>query len=470
VFLGREDERGVVHVLSAARARPRRFLVTFILGLVDGEFPLVDQRIGLLSAGERREANRRAGAPLFSEPHDEEEALFAVGVSRPWQMLYLSSRDWEDDGGEAVPSPFYRQAQALLPSAPVWAGRDLRAVAHPAGSAPSHREYLRACVVQGLRPTADSDEALLQGISSWVRAPRLVTTPVRDELRGLPSFTARELEAYARCPFAWFLRNVVRLDVIDQRWDALQMGSLAHDALAAAYRALAAEGRLPLTEAELPRAFALVREQLRARLEAPEAPGEKGDRRLAGAVLARDLEAFLAFDASTGSRLPPAAFELSVGGREGIDIGGLRVRGRIDRLDGGVAGLPLFVVDYKTGQASHGSDFDRRGDLQVPLYLLALRALRPQADLAGGVYASLGGRTQRGMVLAEHGPLVGSWRAKNEVERDFFEAQLESCRASAVQAAEGIRSGVIDADAPSGCPRYCDLAAICRRGRPMGWN
>ena len=132
VRTGRSDERGVVRVVAVPRVRARRFSVVFLMGLVEGEFPEAGRPPALLGEGQRRRANQDAGVQLFAEPVDgEETALFSHALSRPWQLLYLSTRDAEEDGKETVPSPFWTEVQRLLGGRAPWRRRTLRDVTLP---------------------------------------------------------------------------------------------------------------------------------------------------------------------------------------------------------------------------------------------------------------------------------------------------------------------------------------------------
>jgi RecB family exonuclease len=88
-----------------------------------------------------------------------------------------------------------------------------------------------------------------------------------------------------------------------------------------------------------------------------------------------------------------------VGERDG-DLPGVRVRGRLDRLERDGAGR-LVVVDVKTGKSPVSKD-DAQRHAQLAMYQLAVAAgLLPQGDVPGGgrlVYlakTSAGGATQR---------------------------------------------------------------------------
>ena len=459
--MGREEEGGVVHVLTAVRARARRFTVMFMLGLVEGEFPRPREEKGFLSRRRRQEANRVCGRELFVDRGpNEEEALFALLLSRPWQLLYLSARDTEDEGEEVVPSPFYETCRTVLGADACNLRRGLEEVVHPVGEAPSEREYLRACAVQGLVPDA-AWSGRLETVP-WRRPPRLTRPEVLGQLAGQDSFAARQLESYAQCPFRWFIEDLIGREKMKREMDPLARGIVLHGALSAIYGALAKEALLPLGPAGLKRAFELVEFHVAQALSAFEHHGTAAQRRLLLTAATRDLKRFCEFDANSGSELRPAFFEHSVGVNGGVDIGGVKVRGRIDRIDVDAQGRN-FVIDYKGGNSVPKLPFSQEGNLQIPLYLCALRAEGPQTQVAGGAYAALGSNKRAGIYLL--GVEVGGWARKPLNEEELLE-ELELCVARAGEAAEGMRSGRIASDPADGnCLFYCDLAGICRSDR-----
>ena len=80
----------------------------------------------------------------------DESALFVGAASRAWRLLYLSARDAEDDGGEAVPSRFWERAKTILGvDASDHACRTLADQVFAPESAPSLRHYVRACAAAG---------------------------------------------------------------------------------------------------------------------------------------------------------------------------------------------------------------------------------------------------------------------------------------------------------------------------------
>lgn len=467
VTLGRGDEAGVVRVTTVRRARARRFPVVFVLGLVDGEFPGPERPPGLLGARERAMLVAPNGGPLLaSERRPDDSALFALALSRPWQLLYLSGRDAEDDGGETLPSPFWFEARRLLPGVPVGPRRGLGDVVHAPEWAPTEREFLRSCAGHRLTPARGEWARLLEGLAPWACRPsRLAHPSVLGPLAARDTFSATEIEAYARCPFAWFAERAVGMATMEEELGPLQTGGVLHRVLRLVYEELREAGESRITPALLPEASARAEAALAAAIEAFGRAWPAADLELARAQLAYSIRAFLAFDAHSGSELTLAEVESNLP-EGGVDLGGFRLSGRIDRIDQDPVSGAFVVVDYKSGASVHGPDFAARGALQVPLYALAYRREHPHVDAGGGVYVGLRGCRRKGAVLHEVAERAGDWfPAGARVDEEGLHAELAAALECARRAADGIRAGDIRAEPLKECPSYCSLAPLCRTPR-----
>jgi RecB family exonuclease len=241
----------------------------------------------------------------------------------------------------------------------------------------------------------------------------------------------------------------------------LHRGTLFHDVLAGVYRGLQTDNLLPLSVTALPRANELLRFHVKRGLRRLAAVGTPAERRLIGQEAVGSIGAYLESEALSQTRLIPVRTEWRFGGEAGVDVGGLRLRGRMDRVDGHEDAL--FVIDYKSGTHADGPAFAAEHALQIPLYILALRALHADRRVIGGAYAALAGDVRAGMVAESDARLLGGWLSKNGVvDEQTFEAELAACLQQARVAADGIARGEIGASAPGGCPRYCDLSPVCR--------
>lgn len=464
VSLGRGDEAGVVRVTTVSRARARRFPVVFVLGLVDTEFPGSERPPALLGAPDRAAFIDPDGVPILSAgERSDEAALFTLALSRPWQLLYLSGRDAEDDGGEAQLSPFWVEARRLLPGAPVGPRRGLEDVVHTPSAAPTEREFLRACAALGLVPADSRLAGQLEGLAAWECRPiRLSHPALLSVLSSREVFSATELEQYTRCPFGWFAERAVGLKTMEKDFGPLQTGGVLHQVLKVVYESLRQAGEPRLTPTLLPAALEVAEQALTAAIESMRGQWSDAELELTRAQAADLVRAFVTFDARSLSTLALAGVETSLPAA-GVDLGGFRLSGRIDRIDSDPVTGALLVIDYKSGSDAHGSDFAARGALQVPLYALALRQDRSGVDAAGGVYVALKTCVRRGAVVREVAERAGNWiSATDRVDGDELEVLLSDVLVSARRAAAGIRGGDIRAEPLKECPSYCSLSPLCR--------
>ncbi len=469
----RSEDTDAVQVLSVQRARARRFAVVAVLGLTEGEFPGHSDPPSLLTPAQRARLDSLGGGGLFVPETNQEAALFVSALSRAWQLLLLSARDADDGGGEVLPSRFWSLSKELLGVA----DRDnetrtLAEVVFGVEAAPSLRHYLRACAAQGCSPHPgvwpDADRRRAR---AWRRAPaRLTEQVILDELAATVSFAPSSLEAYLTCPFAWFVDRVIGVEELEPELDARSTGQLLHSVLSLTYQELASRDALPLcpegvAEAEL-LAFAAIE-----RLVGDDGcPGTAAEKRLAVWRLKRMVRHLFQMESAAAGALVMVETESAIGGREGVDIGGLRIRGRIDRIDADPQGRALFVLDYKSGTVAEFSSLGTERALQLPLYLMALAAERPEAQVIGGAYLSPLQKRRSGLVYAGSEDLLGAGRQGCRVvdpvdlERLFGETRALACAAAA-----GMRAGAIAPRLERDCPPWCGMGPVCR-ARPGGYR
>ena len=186
------------------------------------------------------------------------------------------------------------------------------------------------------------------------------------------------------------------------------------------------------------------------------------ERRELEAGLVRDLELLLRAAATSESTFVPRKLEVPF--RFELEPG-VRVSGKIDRIDGDPMSARGIVVDYKSGRASSASDIERDELLQIPLYMLVLRD-QLGLEAMGGVYVPVGGvRKIRGM-LRDGEERVPGFVASDYLEPAHFDEVIEEARATAVGLVERIKEGDIKHDPHGGeCPSWCDLWRMCRKAR-----
>jgi ATP-dependent helicase/DNAse subunit B len=496
VPLWRGSTEGHVRVTSPYRIRAGRVDYLFVTSLQEGEFPRHDAHEPFLSNDQR--ASLRL--PRRAEPDEEERYLFGVCLSRPVKRVYLCWRSCDEEGAETPRSPFLDDVGELL-AAPAGVDpigsrarrRHLADVVIVPSAAPSLEELARGLAadggaggleaVPGLEP--ERARALAERLAAVAaRSDRAEPGPltlgaVIGELAGRKQFGASTLEEYALCSYRWFVQHELRPRTIEPDPEPLTEGSAIHGVLERLYREPPAPGRLPrpdTIEAWRRRAAELVEERA-AELGLG---GSDARSATARARMVALINGLLEREAAMPGRLrpDPELLEASFGERDGdarppLDLGGVELHGKIDRVDvaEGPAGAGL-IRDYKAKrEVTKGKNLADEGKLQLQLYALALERLWGRPPL-GAVYVPLAGtksHTPRGIMLQEErdGLLAGLDLANADlIDHDSMREALDAATDEARRIALAMREGVITRDPiDDRCPRYCTFQSICRRER-----
>jgi RecB family exonuclease len=431
---GRVGRDGVA-VLTPLELRGLSFNTVVFTGLAEGGFPARGRPDPILGDAERQRVAKtlQVRLPLAEQRADETLLLFAFACEAARdRLVLLTPRTDAATGRPRLPSRLLLKLASLAagrpvgldefvhggPLKPVWLHRgggvprfaddtvwvDARerdtaallclserggggAGVAAAARAAAAREYLSAVL-------ADSGAAERR-IGAW-QAARSDVPGAWDGLLGgearaalaerHPFFAAEmhptRLERYIDCPFAFLLRDVLRLDAPDEPNDTLEMdarefGTLAHTILFETYERVIAEG--------LPLAGAL--SAVDAAWQSCCADAER--RGVTGAALSWEVRRDMLHEDLRESvrRDPVFTFDdwrpVNVEWRFGeshdrpvvLDLGdGRQVRfaGRVDRVDATPAGA--CVIDYKTGAGNAEKGRIKDGlSVQLPVYQLAVR-------------------------------------------------------------------------------------------------
>jgi RecB family exonuclease len=228
----------------------------------------------------------------------------------------------------------------------------------------------------------------------------------------LSPISPSRIEDYARCPFHFYMHNLLGLEELEEpellaRSDPAAKGKLVHAILADFLQKMKKRGRLPLTANHTKYLLAIARKYLREFEESGMAgPGLtwQVEREQLLKFFHQFMEREIEWQHEQGYR--PDQFELPFGRHdapEGLsnesakfDLGNgqvLQFRGIIDRVDISKDGKQLYVIDYKGRQLPNpGKEgFGLGTVVQLPIYLLgAQTALLPKGRFgaAGGAYIS----------------------------------------------------------------------------------
>lgn len=279
---------------------------------------------------------KRLGMPDSDRHRDRQRFRLRCALESGREVPLLCSYD-SQDGNPVLPTPFL-QLPVLKPPVP------------DAYCAPIEEQ-----VDAGTRESQPFADRRLEVDFS---ADRTVKAALERRYGPERAVSVTAIEAFRRCPYQFYLERVLGLESPPEpqyEIDARQWGSIIHRALERLYE----KGSVPLTALEKRARAALDAALREAGLPAfwAEATRRVFDNLLPGIV---GIEAVLR---ENGWR--PTVTEHTVSGKAAKDI---LVRGKLDRLDEGPAGLR--VLDYKTGKAgiSARDVVENRTHVQLPLY------------------------------------------------------------------------------------------------------
>ena len=269
----------------------------------------------------------------------------------------------------------------------------------------------------------------------------------------------------------WFVERQLRPEGLTPDPEAMLRGALTHTVLEAIMRGLMdATGSGRLDGATLPEARRLAAAALE-RFEGTEAMTMSRDPSRQRAMehrLRSDVLRYLEHAASDDSGLvPPSSRSRSAAAGEKhppLELpGGVRLRGRIDRIDTDAAGQAL-VLDYKGRIAVESAHWRTKRKYQVALYLLAARDVLG-LDPVGGLYQPIGGRDARarGLVRDDADPGLGTVHTDRHA-RESFDAIIDGVLEDVLAAVAEMRAGALE-PRPSTCTyndKGCAYPTICR--------
>ncbi len=426
-----ESPASAVQVLGLLEAGGLSFDYLWVPGLHDGAFPQPPDPNPFIPLDvQRRCQMQRADA--------DRERLFAHQVA---ERLFRSASQvvlsWpqQRDGLEQRPSPLITAYPAAIP--------DMSAPASP------HRQMMTS---------RKALETLLDD-----RAPALNSKKRFSGGTGI-------LKDQALCPFRAFAHFRLRareLSTAEIGFDGLERGSLAHHSLEFFWKDVQDQaGLMTLTPEELKLRIncavdkALDRFEKEKRRDVPPLQKALESSRLFGL-----LQRWLALEA----KRPPFRVDV-VELNHTIEVGGLLISTRIDRIDELGDGRGMAIIDYKTGQPDPAQWFEERiTEPQLPLYCLSLPQKQVGAVLFAQVRSKPSENTFRGILRDEEGSWSGLRcysldRLSQEKGLSTFDAVLEYWQTTLAKLGNAFVDGdarVDPVDRDLAC-KYCDLSSLCR--------
>jgi len=501
--------RCAVTCADVMSSRGATYDVVVVPRLLEKSFPRQIPGDPLLSDGNRKALNTLCGEfgagklPLQQMRPQEERYLFRLALGSARRAVVLSyPRIEQDTGRPLVPSRFVLEACSVLCGGRATPERieegtlgdlvrrvRLGPLRNPADALDAweydlaqHLEAAQSGLAAAytLRLSDRFRMALQMQAGRWsqrelgpydgnIRAPRLLERLAETYCpRGQPVSPSR-LEAYALCPFSYFLRYVLGIEELDKPVEEPQIpplawGRMVHDVYRAVYaRRLAGRALGELTDAEIEEALRFASREFE-RVGASYAaalPCVWAASRQRGL---EELRGVLILERAQNGDAVPERFEFAFGldergGGFAMEVGpgeAIQLHGRIDRVDAlGADGMQ--VLDYKSGaSATRGyrkDSFEGGVQLQLPLYLLAASHL-------------LGRREGRARYL-----FIAERRFVDEFTLEELRRRRCDLQRIVRLIREGIASGnffLLPPETRAGaehCEKYCPYASVCSPAR-----
>ncbi|HUY19008.1 MAG TPA: PD-(D/E)XK nuclease family protein [Candidatus Binataceae bacterium] len=517
-----DGDAGGVRATTILDARGLDFDLVFVMGLDDGTFPayhaedplLTDAAVRALNPALRAALRKRFGprAPSAlgkilrsrSERNAEDPFLFFLALSMPAHRAVLTYPAAE--ANPLVRSPFVDEVLRVFGGADNFPITTIAAESFipAANQCYAREEFLGRGALDRLLdyPAAEqvAERAVLDSIVSRSRVERAreawLARPTREEfakdhyppdpikfatagpfdghvapsagLRQMlradsPGWSASRLDEFAACGFKFFAGRILRLrddDEPDYELSALEAGSLIHEVL----HRLVGDFQAGATAVE-----ALL-EQLR--LERRAVARDPGFFDLEWETLRRIVARALDFDLQVRRESPGvdirSEHDFNFTLRDGGGGGGLKLRGRIDRLelfwrDGRLE--RIRVIDYKRARNAQtyanlakpeGPQFGRTA-FQLPVYLMgALDEFRSQ--LAPGLQLEAGYLVLRSARLENFQPIPVELVDPDPAARPPAD---DSVAARILTLVDDAIAGRFDVD-PRRCDAWCPYRPVCR--------
>lgn len=480
---GRPTQRGL-KLYTPSSIRGLCFQHLFIVGCNDGSFPSRPAQDWFY--GEReRELLMRQGieiqGPLYAQ--QQERLFFYLSTLTATKTLYLSYRVHDGQGKEAFISPFVEEVQRIaFCTKRFWNPNNMLPRQGEMGITTTEEMQIKAFHSPGLLPSylqrlIDIEQQRMQGIYgryNGLLKDKQVVAEMEDRYGAGRTFSSTAFAQYGRCPFAFYLQRVLRLQplaMLEEGITPLSRGSVLHQVLASFL--LDHLGNTLKTNCitqyqnKLEQLLSLKLEAVKQQLTLTGEiiTGLEQNRLLR--TLWRWLDAEIAYQAKVTLR--PVLIEHRFKGDEAVILGDeedpLIIEGFIDRVD--ADGSHYVVYDYKTGQPPNLKEVHAGVEFQMPVYLLAAERLFDDDKCAiGAGYYELKGkyRRNRGMWHGDYLKLAHVSSKNDVVAAEEWKPLLQQVVERLLSYRQAMRQGyfvLAPNDASKTC-KYCDYKHICR--------
>ncbi|MCP4252313.1 MAG: hypothetical protein GY775_02695, partial [Candidatus Scalindua sp.] len=491
-----DRRKEVVNVIDALEARQWEIPVVFVGGLLEKEFPR-QVRENLFLKDYHRSRLNAAGKIVLREACekiDGERYLFYIAITRAREKLYLSYPSANSNGNLTLPSFFLSDIQKLFSKEVL---KEITVQRNHSSIIPEPEEIFtstdsKSFIYYHLNSPRVSERGQCErDIALWLYNNIEKDTSFREELCTLTElidfynnlklkfsdkriikkisetsarFSPTKLKDYAQCPYKYFGSTTLNLrQAIPKSLDSRMQGSIIHKVLEKYFNDT--KNITKIFEdvfKKKTRGMIIGFEELKIRNE-----------------MLKTLQEFEFMESdSDSSTFRPSMFEVKFGDEEigtlkigDINKDGIEISGKIDRVDiSEVDGEKIgAIIDYKYGQTEiKSTDLEEGLDLQLPIYLLALREVFNIAPVSAEFYA-LKSSKKTGIYnkeLIDNLSLnIKPIKKSLSVDSKGFNKLLKEAEKHILEFSKEIRNGRIEL-APANLDYCgegnCDFANVCR--------
>lgn len=481
--------KGVL-VTSVNEIRGLRFKYLFIGGMVDGEFPTRYQP-AIFYSGEHRRKRDEYRHLL------EERYRFYQALCVPEKSLFLSFSAKEEKK-ELTESSFISDLEKIF----IIERKDEKEYDNLIYSKdellktiPYHNELLNSGMIDEERLNLSLEIDSIRRNEPFAESPFVgyiknnLSEKAREHLQELAEkeFSASQLEDFAKCPFKYFASRILSLETIEEpveELEAFEIGSLIHSILFRFYTDIR-ENEITLagcSEKDFKFAEKLlfkIAEEKVSKLKFT-SPSSFYDREKIFGINGKKensiLYQFLLNERNSSDGFIPQYFEYGFGKINSesithtVDINGIKLRGKVDRIDIKDDQHFFKVIDYKLGGTRPSKDDLLAGiSLQLPLYMYASKILI-EAELSKEFKPAAAEIYSLKLTQKDFGRKSISIESKRKISEDELVEMNRQMIKIAVESVTKYVNKIIEGDfrlsqlenRESKVCRYCEFKSICR--------
>lgn len=489
-------DKNRVQVYNVSLARQKEYKVVFLPGLLEKQFPIQIKEDPILRDEERRLINQSGEMLPERLPRQSIERLFFyLALTRASERLIFSYPRFDLEGKESLPSFYVDEIHVLFKNripvkkqklGDVYPAHEDWMIPKEAKAYAIHKLWMRDSERQKVISKSRENQFTVSVYNHFLGSEtfrRLISSTalpiegkITDELirsQFAPDkriYSPTRLEEYAECPYRYFADQHLMLQAQEETIDARTVGNILHHTLEHFFDWLSGQAAAGVNIDE-------AREKMSLHLgQAFDLYPISGDRfykiELKKREIARTLERLLVQELIHHkppiSGLIPQHFEYQFGFSDKKDYlilpassGDIKFRGKIDRIDIDSENKFALVIDYKTGKKFDKKALQNGTQLQLPLYLLAVKQNLGLEPIGAHLY-SLSKTKSSGFHLQESFDKLNI-PSKNRfvLSKKEWDTLFEKISFFVRRFDEGIQKAEIPVR-PRDCADYCSFSAVCR--------